>query len=229
MTTRRIVPILVAGLVAALVYPLVRPAPDIADRPVPGGIPDGPLTVAAFGTSLTARATWPDRLAAGLRECRDAPVDLVRVARPGAGSTWGRFAVARVVEAAPDVVLVEFAINDADLVEGVSLARAALHHEEIITGLQAGLPGAPIVLMTMNPTYGPRGWVRPFLRQHYRQYHRYAEAHATGLVDLYPRWLRAPAAIRRPPDGLHPSASQQEAVIVPAMLEAFGCAVESRR
>ena len=204
-----------------------RPPTDIADRPL-APLPDGPLTIVAFGTSLTARNDWPRALEETLTACLDREVTVASVALPGAGSAWGLEAVGEVIARAPDLVLMEFAINDADMRDGVSLAVASDQHREILNRLVEALPRVQILLMTMSHAHGLRGWTRPFLSGHYAQYRDLAEAHGAGLLDLYPRWLGAPAQVRRFEDGLHPDDAQVRAVLLAPLREILASAAGRR-
>ena len=194
--------IALAGLVAF--WALNGAYDDIADRPVPD-LPDGALKIVAFGSSLTAKNDWPDALADRLAACRGAAVEMIHVAKPGAGSTWGVGAVTTVIAAEPDLVLMEFAINDADLRDGVGFGKSQDQHEVILQRLADELPEARVLLMTMSPAHGLRGAMRPRLGAYYQGYRDLAEAHGAGLLDLYPRWRGGPKALRTFEDGLHPS------------------------
>jgi len=164
-------------------------------------MPNGPERITVLGTSLTALYDWSTRLEAVLSACLDQPVRITVIARPGTTIAWGADQVAMVAASAPDLVLVEFAINDADLRGGLSPAGAAQRHRDLIAALRAAIAPAPrIVLMTMNPARGPRGWMRPRLAAHYANYVDLARTADLGLVDLYPAgWLcrRMPADSRR--------------------------------
>lgn len=212
----------VMGGVALLIWGWPRPAPGLGDRPL-AALPEGPLKVVAFGTSLTAKNDWPAALAPRLETCRGAPVEILEIARPGAGSDWGETQLEEVIAAAPDLVLMEFAINDADIRDGQSPAAARATHDRILEALRTALPEARILLLTMNHASGLRGLARPWLATHYAQYRDLAEAHGTGLLDLYPRWRAAPPEIRTLADGLHPSDAQVRAVLMDP-LEAAICA-----
>lgn len=233
-------PVLRAALVAALAGALVLagaagalwrgglpPAPLPADRmaaPLPAPERPAPaLRLAVLGTSLTARASWPEAVAGALAACLGRPVDLIRIARPGATSAWGLAQAGRVVAAAPDVVLVEFAINDADLRDGLRLSEAVATHRALIAALGAARPDMRIVLMTMNPAERLRGLVRPRLAAHYAAYRDLAAGADAGLVDLYPRWRALPRAARGlGADGLHPDDAVARAVIVPVLVPWLG-------
>jgi lysophospholipase L1-like esterase len=190
------------------------------DRPAlpPMSASDAPLRLAVFGTSLTAGSQWPEAVAAALERCLGRPMELVRIARPGAGSGWGRRQVPLVVRARPDLVLIEFAINDADLRDGIGRVAAVANHRAILAALAEGLPQARFVLMTMSPAEGLRGLLRPGLARHYAAYQKIAAEAGVGLVDFYPRWRALPRAARRLDDGLHPADAAAQEVIVPVLV-----------
>lgn len=207
-----------AGVVTVL-SPAADPGPP-ADRPLPP-LPRGaaPLRIVLLGTSLTARPGWPDRLPDALSACLPAVPEVVRMAEPGAGSAWGLAQAGRAAALRPDLVLIEFAVNDADLLDGVSLATAAAQHRALAAALRAGAPDVALGLMTMSPAEGPRGWARPRLAAHYAQYRSLAAGLGAGLLDLYPRWMaRPPAARGMAADGLHPDSEVAAAVVLTALV-----------
>lgn len=211
-------------LMAALPAPA---APD--DRPLPAlHLPatGDPLRLVAVGTSLTAGYDWPDRLAESLALCLSHPVEIAVIARAGAGSSWavgpGLETLRAAVRAAPPhLVVLELAINDADLRDGVSRARSRAQHGAVLDGLDGLLaPGGTVVLMATNPVQGAlRHLQRPRLGAYYALYRDLAAARGLGFADLTTRWRTALAAAPAPllPDGLHPDPAAARAVIVPAM------------
>jgi hypothetical protein len=219
-----------AMLAAALISGILawgipgRAPPPPQDRPLARPLPAAdPLRLTVFGTSLTAARGWPEDLAAALGRCLGREVVLARVAGPGMGSAWGLGQVAAVAATAPDLVLMEFAINDADLRDGLSLAESRDTHRRLVAALRAALPEAAVVLMTMSPAQGLRGLMRPWLGQHYAAYRDLAAGADLGLVDLYPRWLALPRPARGlARDGLHPDPQVAAGVIVPAVLDYLG-------
>lgn len=206
----------IAGMIGAALLagaPTPQAPADLAPRAVLAS-GAGPLRLAVLGTSLSARATWPEALAEDLSACLAREVVLIRIARPGANVTWGRAQLDQLVAAAPDIVLIEFAINDADLRDGLRLAPAQALHRDILGALQAA--GAVPVLMTMNPARGLRGLVRPGLARHYAGYHALAQETGAGLVDFHPRW-RVLDPAQALPDGLHPPEALAKGVMVPVL------------
>lgn len=198
--------------------PMSKPAhrsPEAATR-----LPDaGPIRLLVFGTSLSARALWPDRLA---QTCAGGSLDVTRIARAGAGSDWAARTLPEVIATRPDVVLMEFTINDADMLDGLSLDRSTTHHRAILSALTEALPDTLVWLMTTSPAHGPRGWVRPRLPRYHAMLRDLAAETGAGLLDLTPIWRKAlsdPATRRRIlPDGLHPDPEAEADLILPALI-----------
>ena len=198
------------------------PAPfEPRDRPLPEGPPlapgspgppgssasgsqsaSGPLPerVVVLGTSLSARSDWPRALEAALTGCLGRPVSVEVVARPGATSAWGLAQVGRVAAMDPEVVIVELAVNDADILDGLRLDRSRAVHDTLLAEIAALAPGARVLLMTMNHARGPRGWARPRLAAYYAFYPRLAKRHGAGAPRPLPA-LAGAAARRRRADG----------------------------
>ena len=213
---------LLLALLGAGLWALRGPQPgqprDIALPPLP--LPEGrPLSLVIMGTSLTALYDWPEAVARGLETCLDYPVALTLVARPGAQSPWGAEQMPRVAAAAPDIVVLEMAINDADLRDGIWLRDSRAAHQRMVAAITA-LPGPPqLVMMTMSPATGPRGWVRVRLGTFYGMVAEMAAEQGLGLLDLYPRWLALPPDARGlEADGLHPDAAVAEPLIAGALI-----------
>jgi len=199
------------------------------DRVVPLSLPtEGrPLRVTVLGTSLISpsRHRWPDQLAGRLGERLGLPVEVTRVTRSGATSVWGEAQVGVVVAGDPDLVLVELAVNDADVRDGLSIESSVERHEAILRGLRHAHPSRAVVLLTMNPASGPRSWTRPFLSRYYAEYVDLAQRCDVGLVDLYARWLTLPTADRDLVDGLHPTDATASRMIVDPVVDALEEAV----
>ncbi len=184
-----------------------------------------PLRLAVLGTSLSASDPWPETLRAALEACRGRPVALAVVAGSGQNSDWGRAQLPRLLAAAPDLVLIEFAMNDADLRDGLSPARARENHRAILAALAGAHPGAVPVLVAMNPAFPPRGLARPFLGRHRARYAALAAETGAGFADLVPAWRAALAAGGQRamiPDGVHPLRGATAAVTVPELLARIG-------
>ncbi len=185
-----------------------------------------PIRIVALGTSLTRNALWPDSLASVLTVCSGRPVLVTRIAEVGENSAWGLTQVQAVAAMRPDLVLIEFAINDADLRDGQSLDAALGAHQRLIDALAAEAPAARPVLMTTNRAFGMRGLLRPWLGAHYEQYRRLAAERQIGLIDLAPLWTAAPATGQDGapllPDGLHPTDAAVAHVAFPTLVTELG-------
>lgn len=199
---------------------LVLPVPGkSADRPLPlmALTANTPVTIVFMGTSLTAGDPWPDLVIERLQTCVKRPLHALRIAQGGATSVWGLSRIEQVIAAAPDLVVLEFAINDADLRRGLSLGLSRDNHRAILARLKQGLPEVRIILMTTNPAIGLRRLLRPRLAAYYALYRNLAEEMDTGLIDLYPRWLAQPGLAPALTDGVHPAHDGAASVIVPTL------------
>jgi acyl-CoA thioesterase I len=163
------------------------------------------LVVATYGTSLTADGLWQSQLQQRLAQCLQRPVRVLNFGKGGTTSSWGMENVQSVIAARPDVVLIEFAINDAYKPHGISLAQSYDSTRAIVDELRRTLADAKIFLWTTNPT---KETTRPDLALYYQQYERLAKDLGVGIIDLYPRWLDALAGTRwrrLMPDKVHPT------------------------
>lgn len=198
----------------------------LSARALPEGV--DPLRIVALGTSLTARGPWPDHLAARLSACLEHPVEITRIARPGANVSWAAQPdrVAEVAAETPDIVLLEFAINDADLRDGLSRGEADAVTRGLLDDLAGAVPGAALVEVTMSPASGPRGVLRPGLAARYADAVTRSADRGGAMVDLYTRWIALPRDQRGLVDGLHPDPEIAAQVIVPPLAaylaEGFG-------
>lgn len=228
VTSRRLAAICLAALGLVLAGLAVRPAPvpPVRDRPLPAfESPRDLRRIVVLGTSLSAKYGWPSLFRDRLAACLDRTPDLELVARPGANSGWGLDQVARVIAANPDLVLIEFAINDADLKDGVWRAESAAHHRDILAELATALPDARVLLMTMSPVRGWQILFRPRLAGYYALYPEIGEETGAGVLDLYPRWLTNPSARESFPDGVHPTEAAATDILLPPLLRTVGQAL----
>lgn len=209
---------------ALLAAPRSPEAP--ADRPLPvWDQPDRPARIVAFGTSLTASNPWPDHLQTRLTACLGREVEVIRVARNNRDSDWGTANFDRVLAARPDTVLMEFAINDADIKDGMRPSISRERTEALLDRIATELPGTQVMLMTMNPVTGPRQRLQRFwLEGYYALYRDIAAERDLALADLTPRWHAAWAADPGlvPEDGLHPTEAATTQVVLPVVAEALG-------
>lgn len=205
------------------------PAGPVAGRPLPA-IPrlDRPLRLAVIGTSLTSRYDWPEQLAAILSGCLPQPIALHRFAEAGRGSAWGIQAAAAARRFAPDLVLIEFLANDADISRLRTVAASRANHRRIIAALQTGGARPAIALVLTNPAAGLRGALRWRLARFNAMYGALAAELDLGLVDTVPRWrhlLQESPQAAILPDGLHPSAEWQSRIMLAELVPALARAL----
>jgi acyl-CoA thioesterase-1 len=113
------------------------------------------LVVATYGTSLTADGLWQPQLQQRLAQCLHRPVRVLNFGKGGTASSWGKKNVQSVIAARPDVVLIEFAINDAYKPHGISLEQSYDNTRAIVDEIRRTLENAKIFLWTTNPTKEP--------------------------------------------------------------------------
>ncbi len=170
------------------------------------------LTV--FGSSLSKRAVWPRQLR--LARCDRGVASTEIRAEAGAGSDEGLAIVEGHRTKRRDVAILEYAINDADLIDGVSRATSKDNHRKMIATLRERYPGIVIILMATNPVTGLQRFKRPKLMAYYDDYAALAEELDVSFFDGTARWLEASPGPDALPDGLHPDpASEAEIYVAP--------------
>lgn len=185
--------------------------------------PGEALKIVTFGTSLTARGGWQEPLRNALSACGDREVTIVNLAKSGMASDWGVTQIDKVLAEKPDIVLVEFAVNDAALDRFLSLAASSANMEKIVTRLKAGASRPTVFVMAMSPVSGLRGWIRPYLAQYEDRHAEIARRLDAGFIDHRPAWARLSAdeiatAIA---DGTHPDPSTAGRVMLPGLMKAL--------
>ncbi|HEV7719084.1 MAG TPA: SGNH/GDSL hydrolase family protein [Arsenicitalea sp.] len=179
--------------------------------------------IVSFGTSLSAGGGWQADLCARLQSELGRDVEVLIHAKPGASSAWGVETVANVAALDLDLILLEFAINDASLLRGVSLAQSRANLARMVAALRAEAPGRQIMLMTMSPPFRLKRLVRPLLGRYYALCRQVAIDLQLDFIDLRSEWAKLPASeLRRAiPDNLHPTPEAARKVIVPPLAEAI--------
>lgn len=212
-----------AALVAlAVAGPLLRLLPGPGERTLsPVALPDHPLRIAALGTSLTARADWPDQLQSALQACAPG-ASVQRFAKAGARSDWGLAEAGAVLASRPDLVIVELAMNDADLTDGLMLWTSRATHRALLGRIAAAGPAPRVILLTVNPVRGWRSVTRPFLPLYQRAYGPLADESGAGLVDGLSLWQARGVDAAAVPDGVHPDPGIEAQVLTPALVAAVG-------
>lgn len=185
--------------------------------------------VIVYGTSLTAGGAWAIELKSYFEGQFPGQVTFTNAAVAGVSSKWGRDNVnKRVADKKPDLVFLEFSVNDAATKNNVSLAQSRENLDTIVKAIRRQNPAADIVLQTMDQAWDAPdskkkyGSDRPDLSAYYEVYRQYARDNRLPLVDHYPTWLKLrekdkSAYEAMVPDGIHPSKSASLAVTWPAV------------
>ncbi|MFP6583890.1 MAG: SGNH/GDSL hydrolase family protein [Candidatus Hydrogenedentota bacterium] len=194
-------------------------------------------TIVTYGTSLTAEpwSTWVSDVQTDLDRVYPGQVTIINGAKGGMWSTWGvENLVPRVLRKRPNLVLIEFGINDAYLEYETSVEQARINLIDMINGIQQWNPRCEIILMTMNPPIEVHLERRPDYEEYYEMYRDVAKERDLLLIDHQRRWekilRRKPELFDRyVPDGIHPGPEGCSEVITPAILKALGVRAQSTR
>lgn len=222
-------------LAAPVVLATAAPQMDPLDAELAAGRRQ---TLVCYGTSLTAaREGWVAQLHALLKQRHGDLITIVNAAKGGENSTWGLAQLEeRVLVHRPDVVTIEFAMNDAARKSALTVTDARRNLETLIARIRAANPATRIILLTMNPLGAAvlaRPADHPFSRAeldaHYAMVREVAAEQNLMLVDHHAAWVRLRAENpelfdRHVPDGVHPDPEISRRLILPAMLRALGVA-----
>ena len=187
-----------------------------------------PQTVVTYGTSLTAGGDWVAQFGAALDRKYPKLATIVNSAQGGMWSKWGVENLdARVIAKKPDVLFIEFSINDAFLDYKTSPEDARRNLEAMIDRTLAAQPKCGIILMVMNPPTGVHLERRPKIADYEQVYRDVAKAHGLRLIDFSANWQAVlkngdSAWTALVPDGIHPNARGAEQVILPHLLKSIG-------
>ena len=171
-------------------------------------------TIVTMGTSLTdaTSSEWVALFSTWIKSEATDPnnVNVVNVDLAGGSSVEGISVQLPLAKAAnPDVVFIEFAINDAYLPFAVTLQDSKDNTNYIIDELQTQNAGVEVLLMTMNNPTSSHLTARPNYAAYYQGYRDIAQARSLVLIDNLPNWLHLyntdPATWNAyVPDGIHP-------------------------
>ena len=179
------------------------------------------LNIAAIGTSLSATgfSSWFSQIGAWLNSQYSGKVTLDDEAIAGSYSASGiNVQLPTALANNPDAVFIEFSVNDSC---NISLQESCDNLQTMINQVNtwAGVHNktVDIVVQTMNNVPGS---TRPNLAEYYQGYRDVAAANHVLLIDNYPNWLNLyntnPSLwTAYVPDGVHPSASGSQNLILP--------------
>jgi len=216
-----------AGLACA-----AEPAPAAAPRFVAALRAGQPQHLVIFGTSLSRSGAWVPQLQQALETRFPGLVKLTNSARGGQHSGWGAANVdTAVIALQPDIVFIEFAINDAVTRFDLSLDTIRGNLDAILDRITRALPRTEIILQVMNAAVGkPEGDPSHRRAQDaYQQIYRdAAQRRGLLLIDHSIAWQRllaeeGEAGFKRlVPDGVHPNATGWSRIVTPTLLRALG-------
>ncbi len=178
--------------------------------------------IVVYGTSLTAGGAWPGLMNTWLSAKYPGKITLINSGLSGRNSATVLSQLStKVLAHNPDIVFIEFAMNDAFLYSDgtpqLSVAQAQANLIAMIDAIQAQNPAVEIILQTMNSVWNsPTGsnqsaTLRPNLAAYYQMYRDVAAARGLMLIDHHPNWVAlqqsAPATFQSYiTDGVHPNA-----------------------
>ncbi len=146
-------------------------------------------------------------------------------------SDWGvKNLDERVLANKPDVVFIEFAVNDAVERFHISVPHARRNLVSMIERIRRLNPKTEIILQVTNPVIDrPKGHdgYRPELEEMFAMVRNVAKEQKTVLIDHEDAWKRELQAgpehyHELVPDGLHPNDGAYERIVTPVILSAIG-------
>jgi lysophospholipase L1-like esterase len=193
-----------------------------------------PQHVAIYGTSLSKGGAWVPQLQATFDARFPGLVTLTNSARGGQHSGWGAAHVdSAVIALKPDVVFIEFAINDAVTRFDLSLDTIRRNVDTLLDRIAAGLPSSEVILQIMNPAFGKAEGESAHRRNQdaYQQIYRdAAKRRGLLLVDHSVAWnhllaAEGEAAVKKLlPDGVHPNVEGWRRIVTPTLHRALDLA-----
>lgn len=184
--------------------------------------------IVVYGTSLTANSAWPAELQETLRKAYGRKAMVINAAGGGMDSRWGLANLSqRVIRQRPDVVFLEFTINDALAESHLSVSESMANLTGMITQIRHERPYCDLVVMIMNPPTGHALEKRPDIADYASGYRKVAKDLSCRLIDFTPAWndiiYKHPKLWRTyVPDGLHPNKQAVSEVILPFLLDKLG-------
>ncbi len=190
-----------------------------------------PQHLVVFGTSLSSGGHGRDWME-GVKSHIDSVYgeNLLTYSLAGRGGKWSVWGVKNfedsVIAKKPDVVLIEFGINDAFSEYNTSVALAKLNLIYMIDRLLLFNDSCDVFLQVMNMPIGKSASYRPNLEEYYTMYRQVAKEKNIRLIDHYPNWLKVlnkggDCFLKYVPDGIHPNALGAKNIIVPEIIKSL--------
>lgn len=185
--------------------------------------------IVVYGTSLSAsKEGWAAMLKDSLNALYPGKAEVINSAQAAMWSSWGVENLReRVLEQRPDMVIIEFAMNDAYLPYSTSVEAAKLNLEYMVFRIQELYPDCSIFIQVMNMPIAEHKAQRPNIELYYNLYRKEAKKLKIRLIDHYEYWVpllkKGEEEFRRyVPDGIHPDIAAQRELVLPHILKALG-------
>ena len=181
-------------------------------------------TIVAYGTSLTEYTGYANDLKTIFEFKYPDKATVINSGKGASDSNWGRENVESfVADHNPDMVIIEFSINDAFLERSISLGRSKENLLYMVERIRRVNPECEIVLMTMDMPLGIHFDTRPDVEDYYELYRKTAEEEGFFLVDNISDWKELLAEgeeeyLKLVPDGIHPSQQGHRKITVKNLL-----------
>ena len=200
------------------------------------------IDIVCLGTSLTGgKWPWVDVLEEWLDQAYPEQVSLENMGVGASASMtvpsmdgnpyiWkkcGLDLIPKAISLKPDVVFIEFAVNDAYVPYNISLDQSRRNLESMISSLKEANSEVEIILQTMNvildiPELGlAEASERPDLAKFNRMYCKVARKHKLMLIDHYSKWMAylrkegRDEYLKMVTDGVHPNLEAYRRIILP--------------
>lgn len=186
--------------------------------------------VVVYGTSLSSGdhgESWMREVADQLNSRYKGKIKYSLSGKSGRWSTWGiQHLEDSVIAKDPDVVMIEFGINDAFQDYKTSPEVAKLNLEYMIDRIQLANSHCEVILQVMNMPIRKSAGYRPNLPEYYNMYREVANRRKLLLIDHYPNWQSIlnegeETFLRYVPDGIHPSDESGKNIIAPQILKSL--------
>ncbi len=183
------------------------------------------IRIASCGTSLTYQGDgwnpWQVQVARGLVAERVTRSAVFNFGESGVDSSGGLTFLGRALRVRAEICVLEYCMNDAYIVRGISVAAAKANHQSMISQLRAADSGVKICLLILNPPIAG-GSIAVSERANYAAYAQgyrdlCVEDGNLTLIDCAPTWVGATVADC--PDGVHPTKAAETARNVPIIID----------
>jgi acyl-CoA thioesterase I len=187
--------------------------------------------IIAYGTSLTAAGGWVKQLSDILKKRYPKLATVINSGGSGKWSQWGINNLDKlVIQKKPDMVFLEFCINDSVERFHCSVEQSRKNLETMIKRILKSNSKCEIILMTMTPgnKYSPgHRSHRKDIGKYYEMYRAVAKERGLMLIDHYPNWQALQLKDKKlfnkyVPDTIHPTSAGCAAKVTPLIIKSLG-------